>query len=159
MAKKPIRTPRAAVTKKATAVKKTTKAPVAVAPKRTAAKKKTKPPVDAVLERAKLCARIADDKKGEGIIILDLRKQDYVAEYFVIATGSNERQRMAIAGDIQAQMRELGERPFGVAGEKMAQWILVDFVDIVIHVFSPDARKLYDLELLWGDAPRVDWKA
>ena len=115
-------------------------------------------PAFPALERARLSARLADDKKAEDIVILDLRDFEYITEFFVIATGGNERQRHAIIHDIREKMYELGERPLGVAGERTSNWVLIDYGDLVVHVFDPDARKLYDLELLWGDAPRIDWQ-
>jgi len=116
-------------------------------------------PALSALERARLSARLADDKKAEDIAILDLRDFEYITEFFVIATGGNERQRRAIIHDIRQKMHELGDRPLGVAGERTSDWILIDYGDLVIHVFDPDARRLYDLELLWGDAPRVEWES
>jgi len=109
-------------------------------------------------ERAKICARIADEKKAEDIVILDLRSCNYVTDFFVIATGRNERQRTAIAAEVIRQMAQVGEQPLGATGERASQWILLDYVDFVIHIFSPEARALYDLELLWGDAPRLGWR-
>ena len=115
-------------------------------------------PALSALERACLSARLADDKKAEDIVILDLRDFEYITEFFVIATGGNERQRDAIIHDIREKMHEIGDRPLGVAGERTGDWVLIDYGDLVIHLFDPDARRLYDLELLWGDAPRVEWQ-
>ena len=109
-------------------------------------------------ERAKLCARLADDKKAEDIAILDLRPFTYVTDFFVIATGRNEIQLRAIAQDITEKMAELKQRPIGVAGMDKGRWILLDYGDVVVHLFEPAWRDLYDLELLWGDAPRLEWR-
>lgn len=91
--------------------------------------------------------------------MLDLTEVTPIADYFVIATGTSGRQMRALAEEVDRVLREYGSRPVGVEGKDDSQWILHDFGDIVLHVFSPDARKLYDLEHLWADAPRVDWKA
>ena len=109
--------------------------------------------------RARRCARIADDKKAEDIVILDLRGLTFIADYFVIATAGNPRQGHAIADGIEKEMSELGEHCIGRSGYHDARWILLDYVDVVVHLFDPGARSLYDLEMLWGDAPRVDWQA
>ena len=75
--------------------------------------------------------------------------------YFVIATGTSGRQMKALAEEVDRVLREHGSRPVGVEGKADSQWILHDFGDIVLHVFTPEARKLYDLEHLWGDGKRV----
>lgn len=116
------------------------------------------PATDAA-ELARVCARVADDKKAEAIVVLDLSRFSYVTDYFVIASGTNPRQLHAISGAIQRELRERGVRPIGVEGATHDQWILIDFGDIVVHLFDPEYRQMYDLELLWGDAPRVKWEA
>jgi ribosome-associated protein len=77
----------------------------------------------------------------------------------VITTGASGRQMRALADEVDRVMRQCGSRPFGVEGRDGASWVLHDFGDIVLHVFSPESRNLYDLEHLWADAPRIDWKA
>ena len=110
-------------------------------------------------ELVRVCARLAEDKKAEGIVILDLRELMYVTDYFLIASGTNPRQLQAVRGAIQEEMTKRGERPIGVEGAQQDRWVLMDYGDFVVHVFDPEWRKLYDLELLWGDAPRVEWQA
>ncbi len=105
------------------------------------------------------CAQAAEDSRGKDALVLDLTGVTPIADYFVIATGTSGRQMRALAEEVDRVLREYGSRPVGVEGKDDSQWILHDFGDIVLHVFSPDARKLYDLEHLWADAPRVDWKA
>jgi ribosome-associated protein len=107
---------------------------------------------------ARTCASLADDKKGEDIVILDLREHTYVCDFFIIVTANNPRQMGAIAESIRVELREEGERPLGMEGVRGSRWGLLDFGDIVVHIFEPEWRRLYDLELLWGDAPRLDWK-
>lgn len=92
------------------------------------------------------------------MLVLDLTGVTPIADYFVIATGTSGRQMRALAEEVDRVLRESGTRPAGIEGKDDSQWILHDFGDIVLHVFSPEARKLYDLEHLWADAPRIDWK-
>ena len=103
-------------------------------------------------------ARAADEKLGEDIVILDLRGKSPVTDYFVVVTANNPRQQDAIVGEIAGKASELGERPYGKEGVGAARWALLDYIDVVVHVFGKDWRELYDLELLWGDAPRVEWR-
>jgi ribosome-associated protein len=111
------------------------------------------------LKAACLCARAAEDTRGKETLVLDLTEVTPIVDYFVITTGASGRQMNAVAEEVDRVMRGQGSRPRGVEGQKDSSWILHDFGDIVLHVFSPEARKLYDLEHLWADAPRVDWKA
>ena len=97
--------------------------------------------------------------RGKDTMVLDLTEVTAIVDYFVITTGSSGRQMRSVADEIERTMRTSGSRPRSVEGQNDANWILEDFGDIVLHVFSPEARKLYDLEHLWADAPRVDWKA
>jgi ribosome-associated protein len=110
------------------------------------------------LQAACLCAKAAEDSRGKETLVLDLTEITPIVDYFVITTGASGRQMSAVAEEVDRVMRSTGSRPLGVEGEKDSSWILHDFGDIVLHVFSPEARKLYDLEHLWADAPRVDWK-
>jgi ribosome-associated protein len=112
------------------------------------------------LNTACRCAQTAEDMKGKDTIVLDLTEVTAIVDYFVITTGTSGRQMQSVADEIQRTMRSTtGSRPRSVEGQHDANWILEDFGDIVLHVFSPEARKLYDLEHLWADAPRIDWKA
>jgi ribosome-associated protein len=111
------------------------------------------------LKAACLCARAAEDTRGKDTLVLDLTAVTPIADYFVITTGTSGRQMSAVAEEVDRVMRSTGSRPRGVEGRKDSSWILHDFGDIVLHVFNPEARKLYDLEHLWADATRVDWKA
>jgi len=80
-----------------------------------------------------------------------------VTDYFVIGTGFNPRQLQSIADESIEKLKALGASVLGMEGRASARWILVDFGDVVLHLFDRDARKFYDLELLWGDAPKVPW--
>ena len=105
---------------------------------------------------ALLCRNLADNKKAEDIVILDLREVSSVADYFVIASGTSEPHLRAIVDEIQDKLREdYGIRPKAVDGTLQTAWIVLDYFDVIVHVMRGDLRDRYDLETLWGDAPRV----
>lgn len=103
-------------------------------------------------------ARIAHDHKAEDVTAMDLRGISSVTDFVVICTGISARQMQAVADRAVEYGKRIGERPYGVSGYDAATWILVDFIDVVFHVFARPHREYYDLELLWGDAPRVEWR-
>jgi ribosome-associated protein len=99
--------------------------------------------------------RAALDRKAVDVVVLDLRKAGGFTDYFVICTGTNPRQIHAIADAVDATLRaDLGERPALAEGADRSEWILLDYFDFVVHVFSRDCRAFYDLERLWGSADR-----
>jgi len=102
-------------------------------------------------------ARLAHDSHCEDIVILDLQGVSPVTDYFVIATGTSPRQMRSVANDIADFGKSIGQRVWQTAGMDSSQWVLLDFVDVVVHIFDPQARGYYDLELMWGEAPRVEW--
>lgn len=110
------------------------------------------------LEQARLCARIGDDNRGKDILLLDLRKATSLVDFFVIITASSRRQSHAIADDVDQQMKKLGQIKLGMEGSEEGRWVLVDYGDVVVHVFSEEARTYYGLEEIWGDADRLDWQ-
>jgi ribosome-associated protein len=96
------------------------------------------------------------DKKGEEISILEMEKGSGVfTDYFVVCSGTNPRQIQAIADEVELRLKDMGLRPTHVEGYKQAEWVLVDYLDFVVHVFSEKARKFYDLERLWKSAKRL----
>ena len=105
-------------------------------------------------ELARRAAELAMEKKGADPIILDLRSFEYVCDWTVIVAGDSEPQVKAIAVRVEQGLRELGEEPWHVEGMPQRQWVLLDYVDVVVHVFHERARETYLLERLWGDAPR-----
>jgi ribosome-associated protein len=107
------------------------------------------------LEAAKLCAEAADNKKAFDILILDLRSLTYITDYFVICSASNTTQVGAISDGIGEVLAKAGIRPSHVEGEAGANWVLMDYSDIVVHIFDEQTRSYYSLEKLWGDAPRI----
>ncbi|HHT9129483.1 MAG TPA: ribosome silencing factor [Candidatus Brocadiaceae bacterium] len=109
-------------------------------------------------EIAILCARIADDKKAEDILIFDVGDLTFIADFFVICSGFNKRQLQSIANDIELKLGSYGIRWIGIEGYMDALWILIDYGDVIVHLFDKDMRQFYDLELLWGDASRLQWK-
>ena len=102
-------------------------------------------------------AKIAAERHCSDILVLDLKGKSPATDYFVIATGTSDRQMRAVADEICESAREQGQQRFGRAGYEQARWILLDFVDVVIHIFDAEYRDYYDLELLWGDAERLTW--
>ena len=110
------------------------------------------------LEQAKLAARIADDNRAKDILLLDLRQATPLIDFFVIASANSRRQAYAIASEIDQEMKKLGEAKLGMEGAEEGRWILVDYGDFVVHIFSEDARGYYSLEEIWGDALRVEWR-
>ena len=100
-------------------------------------------------------ARAASSKQATDIVILDVRELIVITDYFVIAGGDTERQVRTIVETVEKALRELGVRPTRREGQTEGRWVLLDYVDVVIHVFAPEEREYYDLERLWRDAPRV----
>ncbi|MAJ16802.1 MAG: ribosome silencing factor [Opitutia bacterium TMED67] len=106
------------------------------------------------------CARLADNKKAENIALLDLRSISSIADYFVIVTGSNEPHLRAIVDEITEKLRlDHNVRPFSIDGAKITPWIVLDFIDVLVHVMNDEFRELYDLENLWGDGEKIDFKS
>jgi ribosome-associated protein len=110
------------------------------------------------LEHARLAARIADDNRAKDILLLDLRQTTPLVDFFVIASANSRRQAYAIASEIDQEMKKLGEAKLGMEGAEEGRWILIDYGDLVVHIFSEDARGYYSLEEIWGDALRVEWR-
>jgi ribosome-associated protein len=110
------------------------------------------------IEFARQVARLAADNRAEDVVILDLRELSAIADFFVIATGTSDRQMRAIADQVEEYGARIGQRVYGRSGYENATWLLVDYVDVVLHLFDAERREYYDLELLWGDAPRIDWQ-
>lgn len=106
-------------------------------------------------ERLGTILRAAGDKKALDPVVLDLREVANFTDYFIITSGANTRQVQAIADEVVEQLKKQGTRASRVEGYKSAEWVLVDYGDLILHVFEDKARKFYDLERLWREAKRV----
>ena len=109
-------------------------------------------------ELTKIIYSALDDKKGENIKILDISKVSVIADYFVIANGSNINQVQALADNVKEELYKLGLEPKNVEGHRSASWILLDYTDVIVHVFSRDDRFFYDLERIWRDGREIEVK-
>lgn len=106
-----------------------------------------------------MAAQACADLKGKDSLVLDMTSVTPIVDFFVVTTATSGRQMRAIAEEVEQLMKKRGSRPrVGVEGRDSETWILQDYGDIVLHVFSPDGRELYDLEHLWADAPVVEWQ-
>jgi ribosome-associated protein len=103
-------------------------------------------------------ARAAAGKQGEDVVILDVHDLIVITDYFVITSGSSDRQVKTLSEEIEKALKGLGVRPVRREGETDARWVLIDYVDVVVHVFADEGREYYDLERLWRDAPRIGWE-
>ncbi|MDH5185823.1 MAG: ribosome silencing factor [bacterium] len=105
-------------------------------------------------EWAERIARLIIDKKGEDILMLDLRRISPVADYFILATAQSPLHSQAITDDLVEKLNEEGYRVHHIEGYRQANWILLDYLNIVVHIFLPEVRIFYGLERLWGDTPK-----
>jgi ribosome-associated protein len=103
-----------------------------------------------------LAARAALDKKGSEVVILDVRRSSTFADFFLLASGANQKQIVAMADAVLTVLRAQGHRPAHVEGYPRQEWILMDYSSFVVHVFTPRSRSFYDLERLWGGATRLE---
>lgn len=110
---------------------------------------------DATLALAKDVAKAALKIKAKDLKLLDLTKLSTFADYFVVTSGTSDRHVEAIADSIIAEMKKQGRRPFGVEGYEHSQWIIVDFGDVVAHIFYEPMREIYSIEKLWSDAKKI----
>jgi ribosome-associated protein len=105
---------------------------------------------------AQLCRGLADNRKAEDLLVLDVREVSSVTDYFVLATGGSEPHLRAISDEIIDRLKEdYSISPRAKDGTIQGGWMVLDFFDVIVHVMRPDVRRRYDLEALWGDAPRV----
>ncbi len=108
----------------------------------------------ASIEKARLIARAAGDKKGEDIVIMDMTGQSGICDWFVLVSAGSSRRIKAISDEVQKRLGERKVFPINVEGKGGLNWVLLDYVDVVVHIFSQDVREFYGLERLWSDAPR-----
>lgn len=107
------------------------------------------------LEKAKNIGKIIDNKKGEDIAILEVKNITSITDYYVIATAKNTVHAKSLCDEIEEKLKEKNIVSKNIEGYTSAMWILVDFDDVIVHIFYDETRKFYDLERLWMDAPRV----
>jgi len=107
-------------------------------------------------EKALLLSRFALEKKAYDLILMEVREVTSIADYFIICSGRSDRQVQSIAQGIEEKLGEMGIPPQSVEGINRGQWVLMDFSDVIVHVFYQPLREFYDLEGLWGHAPRVE---
>lgn len=112
------------------------------------------------LDLAVCAARAADDKQGVDTIVFDVGELLSITEYFVITSASNRRLVRAISDHVEDRIKEdLGRSPLRVEGHREQQWVLIDYGDMIVHVFAQDTRDFYEIERLYKDAARVEWRA
>ena len=112
------------------------------------------------LDQARRIAALAQEKLAEDVVILDMRPVCDYTDFFVLATGRNPRQTKAIFGEVHGRLKQEAKLlARSVEGQKEAEWIVADYLDVVLHVFTPESRAFYRLEELWGDVPSVDVEA
>ncbi|HYX79092.1 MAG TPA: ribosome silencing factor [Actinomycetota bacterium] len=114
-------------------------------------------PADDARDAAIAAATAAASKQASDIVILDVHGLIVITDFFVIGTGATDRQVRTIVEEVERALRDLGRKPVRREGETEGRWVLLDYVDVVVHVFAPTERAFYDLERLWRDAPRLPW--
>ncbi|MDA3629408.1 ribosome silencing factor [Saccharopolyspora oryzae] len=107
---------------------------------------------------AQIAAQAAADKKATDVVLLDVSEQLVITDCFLIASASNERQVVAIVDEIEEKVREAGTKPVRREGAREGRWVLLDFVDLVVHVQHAEERSFYQLEKLWKDCPRIEFE-
>ena len=108
------------------------------------------------LEQARKIVQVMDSKKAKDIRLIKIEGISSLGDYFVVSSASNTTQVKAIADEVEDEMTKLGLEPNRVEGRQSAQWILMDYYDVMVHVFLDEARSFYNLERLWSDAPQLD---
>jgi ribosome-associated protein len=107
-------------------------------------------------ERVLNCVNAALERKAKDLVILNVKKLTSFTDYFIICSGTSDRQVQAIASSIQQSLKALGIMPLGVEGEQAGKWVLMDYVDVIIHIFYDPIREFYEIERLWNGAPRME---
>jgi ribosome-associated protein len=107
-------------------------------------------------EQVLLCVNASLKRKAKNLIILNVKEFSSFADYFIICSGTSDRQVQAITAAIQENLKEYGIMPLGIEGERLGKWVLMDYEDVIIHIFYEPVREFYDIERLWSDAPRME---
>lgn len=108
------------------------------------------------IDKARLCLEIIQERKAIDPVLMEVGRLTSFTDYFLVASGASSRQVQAISQHMARRLREEGFRPFGIEGEQEGHWVLMDYGDVVIHIFYEPVREFYDLEGLWTEAPRVE---
>lgn len=127
-------------------------------PARNATKASDALPADEELAFAIEAARLVRDDNCDDVVVLDVRKTSHVSDYIVIGSGTSDRQMRSVLEHVEKLGESRGFRAFRSSRDDRATWLLLDFVDVVVHLFEPSTRSHYDLEMLWGDSPRIEWE-
>ncbi|MDI6829711.1 MAG: ribosome silencing factor [Actinomycetota bacterium] len=109
-------------------------------------------------ELAIAAAKAASDKKAQDILVMDMREVMVLTDYFVICSGNTDRQVGSIREAVEERLAAMGHKPARREGERHRRWVLLDYVDVVVHVFRAEERAYYEIERLWKDAPLVEWE-
>lgn len=109
-------------------------------------------------EIARLAAQAASDKKAADILILDVSRLLVITDYFVICSGGNVRQVKTIAEKVEEELKKKNVAHIGIEGQREARWVLLDYGDVVVHIFNQEERDFYQIERLWKDAPQLEWE-
>jgi len=104
-------------------------------------------------------AKLLSDRHCEHVLVMDVRGLSQVCDYVIVASGTSDRQMKAVAAELEDLAGEHDQQQFRTSSDAQSTWIVADFVDCVVHLFEPNQRAYYDLESLWSDAPRIDWRA
>ena len=112
---------------------------------------------DSAIAMAKVAAQAAADKLAKDVLLVDVSDRLAITDVFVIVTGANERQVSAIVDEVEDKMREAGVKPVRREGERDGRWVLLDFLDVVVHVQHSEERVFYALDRLWKDCPTIPW--
>ena len=110
------------------------------------------------LEKARKIAKLLDDKKGKDITILDITAATSVGDYFVIASATSAPQINALVDEVEDKMAQDGVKVLHKEGARTATWVLMDFGDVIVHVFHEETREFYGIERLWSDAPKIEFE-
>ncbi len=113
---------------------------------------------DETLAFAIEAARLVRDDKCEDVTLLDVRELSQVTDYIIVASGSSDRQMHSVLRHVEELGKGRNMPSFRSNADDRSTWLLIDFVDVVVHLFEPNTRAHYDLEMLWGDAPRIQWE-
>ncbi|MDH3260739.1 MAG: ribosome silencing factor [Acidimicrobiia bacterium] len=103
-------------------------------------------------------ARVIGEKKGMDIVLLDVSELLWITDVFIIASGTSRPHVQSLAEDVELKLKSADRRPLRVEGKQEGKWVLLDYGEVVIHIFQPETRDFYGLERLWGDAPRLTWE-